>query len=145
LESLNITRKHVIIVKGELNEANLGVGDLGDRAQRDEEGHSLAEEAVLHLGEGSEHLGGALGVSDIGDLLVVSLRVYVVKEGGLIKSAHLIPGKVPEFSLINIRVKGLVLAAERVTSVVSEPYIVTGAGSHESWRNIGIVVDPGIG
>ena len=64
-----------------LEDTGLGVGDLRDGAEGDEQGHFVAEVSSRILRQRTEHLSGTLGVADIGDLLSTGLVLDSINHG----------------------------------------------------------------
>ena len=87
--------KRGIEVGSELEDGSLGVRDLGDRTNSDKERHLILEVGRV-FGKTREHLGCALGVSDVGDLLTASLRLDHVNDSWEVILSHFIPAEIPE-------------------------------------------------
>ena len=127
-----------------LEEADLGVGNFGDGSKRDENAQ-LVLVVVLNLGEADVHLGGALGVADVGVLLNASDVGHVIEGGGDVVDAHLVPGEGPVVLLVLPDVVLGVALGVGVAAGVAEPDVVAGTGSDESRGDVVVVHNPAVG
>ena len=138
-------RKLSVEVCRELEDTSLGVGDLGDGAEGDKQGHFVTEVVGSILRECAEHLSGSLGVANVGDLLSAGLGLDCIDNGGQVVCSHFKPGEVPEFLLVMVRVILGVRTAVRVAARISEPDIIASTCGHEGWSHVRVVHDPAVG
>lgn len=100
---------------------------------------------VLVSGKSVEHLGCALGVADVGNLLVSGLCDDVVYHSWQVVLAHLLPVKSPIFGFILVMVVRGMSKTVGVASTISKPDIITSTGGNECRSNVFPVHDPSIG
>lgn len=143
-EHIACSRERVVEVGGKLEDFSLGVRNLGNGPKSDEERHLILEVGRV-LRKGAEHLGGSLGMADVGDLLTISLHLDHVDDSWKVISAHIEPAEIPELLLVMIRIIGGMRTAKSVTARVAKPNVVAGARSDESRSNVCIVDDPAVG
>ena len=84
-------RKFGVEVRREFEDTSLGVGDLGNGAEGDEQRHFVREVAGGILRQRAEHLSGSLGMADVGDLLSAGLGLDCIDDGGHVVGSHLKP------------------------------------------------------
>lgn len=77
----------------------------------------------LVISESSEHLGGPLGVSEVGDLLEACHFDDFFDHGREILVAHLDERVIPELFAVDVHAD--MLETVLVASIVSKPYVVT--------------------
>lgn len=115
----------------------------GNWSKCSEKIQSLSPITGILLGQIVEHLGRALGVTDIRNFGGASLVSNKVDHGGIVMVTHLGPAELPEsevFVWIELSMTETVFGA----SLVTEPDIITSSHKLEGWCNIWIVHDPAI-
>ena len=138
-------RQFSVEKRGELEDTSLGVRDLGDGTQSHEQGHFVREVAGGVLRQGTEHLGGALRMPHIGNLLPAGLALDCINDSRQVIGAHVEPREIPELLLVVIRVQADIRATVGVPSRVSQPDIIAGTSGHERRSHVRIVHDPAVG
>ena len=73
----------------------------------------------------------------------VSFEINVLEKSGKIVIGHVLEGEVPEFSIF-VWVHGCVVSRVLVTSVVSQPHIISLIGQHKGRSFILVVDDEGV-
>lgn len=122
-------------------EAVCGVVKPGDWCQGNEEIH-LGFPVVLVRGDGVEHLGGTLGMSQICNFLNSSILSGVVYHGWQIVLTELGPRKLPVSMLLGAEC--LVPKTVLRSSVVAKPHIIASSHILEGWGHVGVIHDEAV-
>mmetsp|Transcript_14661 Transcript_14661/g.24980 ORF Transcript_14661/g.24980 Transcript_14661/m.24980 type:complete len:287 (-) Transcript_14661:299-1159(-) len=136
-------RLHIGLMVGNISkEPVLGVGEADDGGQSNEQVDPLLQ-VVFVLSKGEEHLGGSLGVANVGELL---LRCGIQGEfnlGGHVELAQVNEAVIPELLVLR-GVQGLVLQTVGSASVVPKPDVEALEGKDEGRGVVGVVPDPAV-
>ena len=131
MEEVDCRLEGVLELLSELKRSNLGVGQEEDWSEG-VEGLKIRGNLWISLlvGQGCEHLGGSLTVTHISDLLGTGHFSDLFEVGWLIILSHLLETPSPEGFLPWFEAD--MFSRESVTSVVSEPHVISSVSQNES-------------
>ena len=144
VEHIGETFDSSIEVGGKWEKQSPRLSELGHRSKRHVE-CNLIFIVVCALRESNKALGSTLRVAEVGNLLVECFLLDVFNVGLYVVPAHILPGIVPKFFFLLIRVILNMGTTVGVATRVSEPDIIAGTSEDKSGSNLWVVHYPAEG